>query len=437
MPSYFRSRNLLSLLLVLAAGIALAGQAPKPVTGVHVAAPAAACNQTLSDGNDVDDAVAAVANGTTWTICLNNGTYSGAEATFTNLTRTSGVVTIRSLSGRGATIQGSASATITNSDYIKLTSLTLDRIYLAGCSTNITISDSIFVNQALGGIYVGESGSCGAQNIVIDGVDFSTVQITTFGNHGQFGTEGPSNGVTVKNSIFGNLAGSDPGDGIHLGGGTNHVIGPGNTFDVDQDHCAATNGNHCDSIQCFGGCVNATIKQNWFKGGTYYCLMAPDSDSKSGMIYENNICQDSTGQVGAAPIQCGSCVNVTFRHNTVTATLASDQVVSFDSKSGNPASSGILAENNIMLKAGFKTSGGNGCTSCTFDNNMFSVSAHNALGGGCTSCTFTDNITNSPTFTGGTLPTTWAGWLLTGPSPGKGTGNDGQDIGTLYYGPPQ
>lgn len=393
----------------------------------------AGCNQTLSAGSSVAQAVASVPNGTTWTICLQNGVYSGSSATFANITRTSGVVTIQSASGVGATIQGSGSPNITNSDYLTFTNLTLDRIYINGCSTNITISNSVFVNQALGGVFVSDGGSCGAQNIVIDNVDFRTVQVTAFNNHGQFGTEGSGpNGINVRNSRFGQLAGTNPGDGMHLGGGINHVIGPGNIFDsIRQSYCDSTNLNHCDGIQIYGGGAGATITGNWFTN-VDTPFMAPDSDSKSGLRLVNNVFDESFGGNGSQPVQCGSCTNTTFRHNTVIIGANNSTGVNFDSKTGNPASSNVLVEDNIFINTGIDVLGGSGCVTCTVQYNLFTVSGD--VTPGSTKVVSVNNIVATPVFVGGSRPTTWAGWQLTTASPGHNAGNDGLDMGTLYYG---
>jgi hypothetical protein len=360
---------------------------------------AAQCTQTLSVGANVASAAAVAANGST--ICLNSGNYGSVN--FSGITHTA-LVTIRSTTGTGAQM----SPQINNVDYLRFSSMTLTDVDVTGCSTHVEFVNSAFVANAPG-LYFHE-GSCGAQALLVDNVSFSNVNLGV--NEGRLGTEGGLNGLTIKNSFFGN---NGYGDGIQLGGGTNVVIGPNNVFDgISQSYCDSHGGAHCDAIQLYGAGPGLIIKQNWFKNSQTH-IMAPDGSNS--VTVEDNVF-DGTGTSYPEPVQFGSAVNPIFRHNTVRG--FSNSAVNFDSKSGSPASSGVVAENNIMQGTGYDTTGGSGCSSCTFRFNLYSTGSF-ARG--------TNNVIGTPLYIGGTGPTTWAGWQLAGGSPGKNAGSDGKDMG--------
>jgi hypothetical protein len=188
---------------------------------------------------------------------------------------------------------------------------------------------------------------------------------------------------------------------------------------VSQAYCSANGGAHCDAIQLYGAGPGLIIRGNWFRNSETH-IMAPDGSST--VLVENNVF-DMIGTSYPAPVQFGSAANPVFRHNTVKG--ASSMAVSFDSKSGMPASTGVIAENNIMDGGGFKTSNGSGCSSCTFRYNLFSNSGY-ARG--------TNNVIAPPLYIGGLWPSVWTGWQLAAGSPGKNAGNDGKDMGVTTYG---
>jgi hypothetical protein len=374
----------------------------------------AQCTQTLSVGANIAAAVSSAANGST--ICLNSGNYGSVP--LSNITRT-GFVTLRSTSGTEARI----SSQITNTDYVRFRNMTLTSVRVQSCSTHIEFVDSVFLAGGPGLYFTeGEGASCGPQVLLVDNVSFAGVNFG--GNEGRLGTQGAVNGLTIRNSFFGN---NGYGDGIQIGGGTNIVIGPNNIFDgISQPFCNANGGAHCDAIQIFCGfapnadCYEAgsdaiRITGNWFKNSQTH-IMAPDGSSN--VIVEFNVF-DMTGTSYIQPVQFGSATNAIFRHNTVRGIAGS--TINFDNKSGLPGSTGVLSENNILHGAGFKLN----CTSCSFRFNLFGSSG---------SATGTNNVIGTPIYVGGTAPSTWTGWALAAGSPGKNAGNDGLDMGANIQG---
>jgi hypothetical protein len=94
----------------------------------------------------------------------------------------------------------------------------------------------------------------------------------------------------------------------------------------------------------------------------------------------------------------------------------------------NSGQSSAFIQNNILVgSAAMNTTANGGCLNCTVSFNMCQSSG--CVEGGTT------QIVGAPTFVGGSVPSTWAGWQLAAGSKGKNAGSDGQDVGTNYYGP--
>jgi hypothetical protein len=389
-------RKLFSALLLCAASLALPAVAR------------AQCTQTLSVGANLATAVSSAANGST--ICLNDGNY-GTVNLF-NITRT-GFVTLRSVNGTAARM----SPQVGNSRFIRLENLTISGSLVNSCSQSIEFVGTPFVANTSGLLFDASSCPSTTHNYVVDGATFDRVGQALY--EGRLNCR-DCNGVTIKNSTFSGV-GTSASDGIQTqGNARNLTIGPNNRFSgILEAQCGTT---HCDAIQLQGG-GTTLITSNVFENGDTF-IMSPDGCSN--VTAEHNVF-NGTGVSYPDKVQFGSCSNLIFRHNTVTNVR-----VSMDSKTGEPATSNALAENNVMRGSttSFKTANGNGCTGCTFRYNLFDDSGD---------ATGSNNVIGTPLFIGGTLPTTWAGWLLIVGSPGDNAGNDGRDMGTNYLdagGPP-
>jgi hypothetical protein len=388
------------------------------ILGAPQASLAQTCNQTLSVGANIAAAVASAANGST--ICLNSGDYGTVG--LINISRT-GFVTLRSTIGVGARM----SPQVRDSNFIKFDSMTLTSMTIDddsdGCSTNIHILHSTFVPNTPHLLFnYDQTGSaCPGINmaLVVDGNKFDGGR--QHGFTGRISVRGV-NGLTISNNTISNMPTvADNVDGIQLVGmATNVTIGPGNIFTgiLQNSFCSG----HCDAIQLYGAGSNIKITGNWFVNDSIF-IMAPDGSSS--VTLENNVF-DSRGTSHAAKVQMGTAANSIQRHNTVIGTN-----IGCTSKPGNPASTNCLVENNILVDASVDFSYGSGCTGCTRRYNLFDSSG-DASG--------SNNVIGTPRFLPGTYPalpptsTTWAGWQLAAGSPGENAGNDGRDMGTLYYG---
>jgi hypothetical protein len=204
-------------------------------------------------------------------------------------------------------------------------------------------------------------------------------------------SSGPT-GFTVENSLF---SGGDT-DGIQTGSPLTILNNVFTDLRSSSSDC-----NHTDSIQLYGG-NNVVASGNLFDND-YDGLVA--FDGTAGNTITDNVCYN---------IDRGSCITLysddgsVVNHNTAGPGM---NLLEVDRKSGDPAGTGTVFENNV----GDFTQA-NGSTLQTDTNNLF-PSAHSP------------NIAGRPTFVGGTSPTTWAGYELTPTSAGHGAATDKSAVG--------
>jgi len=358
----------------------------------------AACDQTLNPGANLAAAVSSAPVGST--ICLNSGSYGSVN--LFDITGRTGYVTVQSTTGVGASISPQTG----NSRYIRFQNLTITGGLQNSCSRNIQ-----YVGNTVTGPLTLTNSGCPDLATLFDDNKFPNINVGG-GYEGRlsliYGT-----GITLQNNTFGPGGASD---GIFMGGNVSNVkIGPGNIFTgISQAACGSV---HCDSIQGYGAGTGIVIQGNYFEKGDTFIMMP---DGSSGVTVKNNVF-NGNGVSYIDKIQFGSASSPVFQHNTLHNTRAS-----FDSKTGSPATSNALVENNIMdVGSSFKTTGGSGCSGCTFRSDLFSSSA-NAIG--------TNNVIGLPTYVGGAKPTTWPGFKLTTTSLGHLAASDGTDLGATSFG---
>jgi hypothetical protein len=351
----------------------------------------AACDQTLSPGANLASAISGAAAGTT--ICLNNGSYG--NVTLSNISKTS-AVTLQSATGVGATI----GITLSSSNQLTLKNLTLSGLTWSGnVNTNIKVLNNTFKGQ----MYIYGNGNGTPQNNVIDSNTFDGINACASCYEGRLQIYGGGN-LVVSNNHFG---GGGDSDGIQMGG-YGSVIGPGNVF----ENIVYMGSRHIDAIQLYGEVDHQTITSNYFKGNTDH-MMAPDGGN--AVKITDNVFVGG-GATDYFAVITGSQSNITISHNT-----AIGAAFTVDAKSGSPASSNALIQDNIVLNGEFKVV----CTSCNYNHNLFNTGSK-PLG--------TNNITGTPTFTGGSSPTTLVGYQLTSGSLGYHAATDGKDMGTYTFG---
>jgi hypothetical protein len=362
----------------------------------------AACDMTLSSGANVASAVTNVASG--GTVCLSAGSYPAF----------------------GSSVVKSSMTTITPAPGVTQSQVTLG-------SANVGTSQNLqFENMTIGGGSVG-TGSSPGLHIHFVGIKFTgplcinnptninqdtLVDSSTFAGLGTSCTEGrlgvngnnvshsvPS-GIVISNNVFG------PGgcsDGIQIVGGANGVQMLNNEFvGIKQGSCDPV---HADPIQ-FYGAIAPVVTGNYFHGNSTGIMSAGCNGSNG--TYTNNVFV-TDGEYPDQIVQTGPNGG-TYDHNT----FGNGAKIRF----GDPNHCGLVTNvtltNNIM-SGGLDLTEGQGTST-------FKISYNIGTGGA-------NAISGTPTYVGGSLPSTWTGWQLASGSVGKGAASDGKDVGATTFGP--
>lgn len=367
------------------------------------------------------------ANGTV--VCFNAGSYTINYASATSRT---GFVTYKSVTGRVANF----TMTIDNVRWLTIDSVTfVAHGSVRGCSLHIHLSNFTWSPNVPGLLMDGDTCAAGVtdQDLVIDGGTFDRVQLE--GNfEGRLGLMG-TKGMIVKNSTFsGNPTnGALASDGIQTGfSSTNTTIGPHNYFTGMYQN--ASSGPHVDSFQCYNGNGGTgqfpmEIVSNYFYDSTIF--LGFYGGNCGGLNIHNNVFDTGGTNSGASnceAIQMGGLTNVHMHHNTFKNFACGWGI---GTQAGMPINAQWTVENNIFdgASTGFGFDGDQpGCgTVCTVRYNLRSNGATLARDDG-------NNVIGNAIYSGTLSFANWANWLLSSGSPGENAGNDGSDMGTLYYG---
>jgi chitodextrinase len=375
--------------------------------------PSGSCTTTISSG--LATAIQNAAAGAT--ICLNGGSYGSLN--LTNV-RKSADVTVEPVSGTSATI---GAVTLQNSSHLHFTgangsltvgSSTLDSTNtLPNCSDHITFDHLRFLGF---GIFP----RCASMAILVDHANMDNL-LPAQGGEGRINVqalnEGPAadQGITISNSTFNGptsgwaSATSNCAKGIQILGGAYGVRVIGDEFarEPDQGTCDPVNGIHIGGVQIYGG-THTYLQGNYFhdNGSSAGGLAMGDGDYTTA---EDNVWVCSC--VYPWSIQAFATQGSIFRHNT----FAGGGGIHFQYQSGYPA-------NNIIRDNVF-TDPSNGITDSSGAN--WGTQDHNLNSG----LSGSGNITGLPVWTGGSSPTSYAGYHLAAGSPGKGAASDGLDMG--------
>jgi hypothetical protein len=376
-----------------------------------------ACDATVSSASALTSAIGATPTGTRRTICLTSGSYG--DVTFsgtaiTGLSSRTAMITIRSATGTGASIAPYVTA---GARFLRFRNVVFSGgVALDGCSRNIEFVNSAFVGNTDGMILNNYNQGCGtsSQNILIDGVNFTNTGAANL-SEGRLGLRGVI-GVTVRNSTFAGNQTGNGGDGVQLtAGSSQNVIGPGNVFSgIKQSSCTGPSEPHCDPIQQFGA-SNNTITGNYFVGNSTGLMM---NDGDGPLTVTHNVFVTDGEYPDQIVRACGSGTDV-IEHNT----FANGARVRFGDSLGTCNS--VTLRNNIIT-GGLSMQAGNTCTGITSTYNLSASTL---------TCNTSNNLTGSPTYTGGSSPSTWQGYRLTAGSTGKGNGSDSKDRGSNYFNP--
>ena len=253
---------------------------------------------------------------------------------------------------------------------------------------NITIENSAFTSAL---VFNGVSNA----NLVLNADTFLNINNPGCGGEPArihlYNSSGQT-GVTVENSLF---SGGDT-DGIQTGSPLTILHNVFTNLRSSSSDC-----NHTDSIQLYGG-NNVVASGNLFYND-YDGIVA--FDGTAGNTITDNACYD---------IDRGSCITLysdngsVVNHNTAGPGM---NLLELDRKSADPAGKGTVYENNVG-----DASVSDGSTMATDTNNLYSGAR-------------SPDVSGSPSFAGGSSPTTWAGYELKPTSSGHAAATDSSDVG--------
>lgn len=204
---------------------------------------------------------------------------------------------------------------------------------------------------------------------------------------------GATTGITINGSEF---IGGDR-DGIQAG---SQVTITNNTFgDIFEDQGEA-DCQHSDPIQGFGA-QHMTITGNLVYGSSDG-IVAFDEPSDNHVI-TGNACYDLARP---ACVVLYTDTDSLVEHNT----SGTGRAFEADKKTGDDAGTGTIVRNNVG--------------SLSLSNTTLASNTHNLYSGASS-----PNINGSPTFVGGSSPTTYLGFRLAAGSAGENAATDGTDVG--------
>jgi len=222
-------------------------------------------------------------------------------------------------------------------------------------------------------------------------------------------------GITVES----NLINGGESDGMDIAGSCDTQILHNLIENVGPE--SVCNGIHCDGIQTVGD-TGTVIAYNWLHNDSDCLLM---DDGSNGDSIHDNVCDGTTDGYS---MQFGGAVNLTMTHNTWGGPAGQSILWGAD-HSCNP-STNFTYTNNIsedgLPQLNSPTVGG-----CNTTQGTWGTEDYNLLSGG--GGTGPHDINGSPTFTGGSSPSSWAGWALTSGSLGAGNASDGLDRGASDF----
>ena len=371
-------------------------------------------------------------------VCLASGDYSG----FTGTSKASPGVTITSAPGAAVTFNSGMSWNMSGVQNFTLDGTGGGGTMTVGGTLDMETSQDAEQVKALNITIQNIAFKASNPSVIFQGPEQSNVTFNrdTFvagnsscpaGYSGIFyvinaGSSTTQTGLTVENSVL--VAPMDlwnpdraVQDGAPMAFENNVVTG-------FVDHTESASCNHIDGLQWYSG-TNGSTGGVTFTGNLCYdnygCAMAFDGTADNTIT--DNVCFDEETACINLYSDTGSIINHNVMQtggadpgdcNTMHDTSAPIQSCKNSSllingnKSGDRTPSGETYTNNISPGAANVESG----SLSTNTNNMWSGAS-------------SPNINGTPTYTGGTNPTTWAGFELTPTSTGHNGGNDGNDVG--------
>jgi Right handed beta helix region len=220
--------------------------------------------------------------------------------------------------------------------------------------------------------------------------------------------QGPSTdqGITISNSTFNGGCSK----GIQIMGGSYGIQVLNNEFaNLSQSGCDPL---HVGGIQVYGG-SHIHLKGNYFhdNGDSAGGLSMP-ADGGRNVLVEDNVWVCTC--IYPWSIQAAATQNSTFIHNT----FAGGGGIHFYTEQGWVAA-GNLVRDNVF------TDSTNGITSDSASAGRWGAQDHNLDSG----MSGPGDLTGTAVWTGGSHPTSYAGYHLASGSPGRSAASDGADMG--------
>jgi hypothetical protein len=369
------------------------------------------CSKTFTSSTWSASAVQSAGTGGQ-TLCLSSGTYSDVEF---DSYHPSSNVTIQPASGASVnlgrvTLTGVSNLTVTGFGPTNGSStssgLTIQGQY-NGPDTNITWS---YNSMPSAGISINTNPVKNAN------IQIAHNRFVGYANAGEqdrlmVNAQNGSSACPAGIDISYNLFSGGESDGTDVDGNSCGVQILHNEYsNIQQGNCG---GIHCDAIQDNGGGAQEDIEGNYFHNNSDGLLFDDGNDGPD--IVANNVFDNPTyrcleGQYGDG---------TSFTHNTFDCEVNlangpqySSNITMRDNVFGPSNRAGITYYPNSSC-CSFKVLDYNLHTSGAFD--PFSAGSHDAIG--------------SPTYVGGTEPSTYAGWALASGSLGVGKASDGTNMG--------
>lgn len=380
-----------------------------------LSAHAQSCTQTFTPsnvgsspfpGSNVNTAVQGGSGSTV--LCFASGSYG--EIDIFNA-HPSGVVTLEPVNGTSATgiyfnLNGVSNVTITGFSGSSSSGGMLVQVSGQGNNSHIHFTHNAMTDN---GVQVQNNTNANA-DILIDSNTF--IGFTASNESARLNIvsdSGCPNGITVSNNVFS----GGRSDGMNTSGASCGTIFSHNEIsNIDEPNC---NGIHCDGFQDNGGGVSTVLDGNWFHHVSN-CWQITDGTTNLSMT--NNVCDG--GYDGNSHSGQMSPTGLTFNHNTI----VSSANINVGNNSGGQSASNIVSTNNIF-NGELAVNPGQSVTG-TFTQNF-----NLCYSGGCTGA---NSLSGVPTYVGGSLPSTYAGYQLTVGSIGHNAASDGKDMGVIVVG---
>jgi hypothetical protein len=351
-------------------------------------------------GSSVNTAVQGGSAGTV--LCFAAGTYG--EIDIYNA-HPSGVVTIKPVDGAAVNmgvlnLNGVSNLTITGFSGTSTSSGLIIQVAGQGNNSNITFSKNAMTEN---GVYIANNTNTNANINITDNTFIGFTNSEESSRINVVNNSGCPNGITISN----NLISGGQADGIDISGNSCGTQIINNEIkDIIESNCG---GIHCDAIQDNGGGNGTVISGNYIHNVSDCFLM---DDGSSNYVIKNNVC--ATNSNSSYWMQFGGAQKITLDHNTIISSAGAQ----FGNDHNSNPSSNVTFTNNILYSEPVLNPGQPVSGTLTQDYNL------------CPSgCTGSHSVKGTPTFVGGTTPTTYAGFVLASASAGRNVGSDGKDIG--------